>query len=515
MIPHNPPTLLYAAPITLHPHPHTHALFHTHRKFFVPNVVTHSLFRSQQSHDIKDWVRRGGGTDNSNFGLYTYTATLNWLQYDSVYDYFRITVEYIYLIMTVITMYYEIFSWYAAIKQDADKTVWSQIATGWNFFDMVVYVFNILVIFAFLYIQAMAPAATRNPQAPFDSWNPGQCALRYYTVWLYVAGLNTVLQGLQLMSYMQFHPGLRIYAQLIARSTKYLKDFLAFLVYLFLGLAFGSLGLAKSSGGPLDFIFTTTALSSITRLTFGFYDFSDFINNYQGMGTFGVTRELWFWLCVVMNVIVVQNITLAIIGRSFEDAVEEQAETHPEPYDAFLTTSVKRAKFAVKWRVLRYIFRIDIMGNKCLPSDGSTGWFTKQERGWILCKTKWARRLLVFFTDQTHGEIVYAEQWTRLIEIDAQAAGGIRSKVFERTRSIRSHGVSVSQDDIGSILNGGSDKIKKLERKEFEKVLAIAVRPEVYPMYNDVLQAHFGTRLRSFGTSGAVGVCYCVSPHHC
>ena len=46
------------------------------------------------------------------------------------------------------------------------------------------------------------------------------------TIWLYVAGINTIFQGLQLQQYMQFHPGLRIYATLIGRSFVYLKDFL-------------------------------------------------------------------------------------------------------------------------------------------------------------------------------------------------------------------------------------------------------------------------------------------------
>ena len=46
-------------------------------------------------------------------------------------DYFRMLVEYSYVLMTMVTFYYEVFSWYAAVKQSAgESTVWNQIATG-------------------------------------------------------------------------------------------------------------------------------------------------------------------------------------------------------------------------------------------------------------------------------------------------------------------------------------------------------------------------------------------------
>ena len=122
-------------------------------------------------------------------------------------------------------------------------------------------------------------------------------------------------------------------------------------------------------------------------------------------------------------------------STAFEDAVEEQKEINPEPYDAFITSSLFRFKFAIKWRVLRYVFRFDLHGEKCLPSKENVKpwfsgcyliptwrhWFTKRERQWLLIKTKWARRLLVFFTDQTRGEIDHAEQWTSVVN---DAEGG-------------------------------------------------------------------------------------------
>ena len=112
-----------------------------------------------------------------------------------------------------------------------------------------------------------------------------------------VVSSNTRVHLSHHTGFMQFHPGLRIYAQLFARSFKYFKDFIAFLSYLIIGLAFGSNALARSSGGTLDFMIASGAISGISRLTFGFYEFSDFIDGYRGMGAFGQTREFWFW-CV-------------------------------------------------------------------------------------------------------------------------------------------------------------------------------------------------------------------------
>ena len=211
--------------------------------------------------------------------------------------------------------------------------------------------------------------------------------------------------------------------------------------------------------------------------------------------------------------------------------MEEQKEINPEPYDAFITSSLFRFKFAIKWRVLRYVFRFDLHGEKCLPSEKNVEpwfsgyyliptwrhWFTKRERQWLLIKTKWARRLLVFFTDQTRGEIDHAEQWTSVInEVeggdngDGSTANGDGDLVIQRRHTARhrsqsenrgrSSSVTNLQDEISMILEDPA-KMKKLTQEEFEKVLNIAVLPEVYPLYHDVIKAHFGMRLQSFGKS--------------
>ena len=199
--------------------------------------------------------------------------------------------------------------------------------------------------------------------------------------------------------------------------------------------------------------------------------------------------------------------------------MEEQKEINPEPYDAFITSSLFRFKFAIKWRVLRYVFRFDLHGEKCLPSKENVKpwfsgcyliptwrhWFTKRERQWLLIKTKWARRLLVFFTDQTRGEIDHAEQWTSVVN-DAEggnngALGITRLRSASENARDRRDSVTNLQDEISDLLEDPA-KMKKLTQEEFKKVLNIAVLPEVYPLYHDVIKAHFGMRLQSFRKSG-------------
>ena len=170
-------------------------------------------------------------------------------------------------------------------------------------------------------------------------------------------------------------------------------------------------------------------------------------------------------------------------STAFDEAVEEQEKDYPEPYDSFLTNTLKRIVFGIKWRVLRYVFRVDILGHKCLPSDGSKGWLTKQERRWMLCKSKWARRLLVFFTDQTLGEIEHAEQWTIREPVD-DGTGLVRRRSTSEISRDRRASMMVLQDEISEILKD-TEKMKMLEREEFGKILNIAVRPEVYPLYEE------------------------------
>lgn len=113
-------------------------------------------------------------------------------------------------------------------------------------------------------------------------------------IWLYFAGLGMIIQGLQLQQYMQFHPGLRIYATLLGRSFVFFKDFLLYFAYLVLGLMFGVGYLMIASGGNPDFMTNAGAFSGILRLTFGYYDYADFIANYQGIGAFGFNSDLWY-----------------------------------------------------------------------------------------------------------------------------------------------------------------------------------------------------------------------------
>jgi uncharacterized membrane protein len=113
---------------------------------------------------------------------------------------------------------------------------------------------------------------------------------------LYISGLNVIFEGLQLQQYMQFHPGLRIYATLIGDAMVYLKDFGAYFLYLVLGLGFGSMALAMASGGNVDFVTLSGAISGILRMTFGYYDYDEFIANYQGVGSFGATSDIWYVL---------------------------------------------------------------------------------------------------------------------------------------------------------------------------------------------------------------------------
>ena len=97
-------------------------------------------------------------------------------------DYFRMLVGYSYWILTLITFYYEIFSWYAAVKQDPDSSIWAQIATGWNLFDTLVFMANMLMLGMYAFLWLGNSYEIRDAQAPFHSWEPGHVSQRFYVV---------------------------------------------------------------------------------------------------------------------------------------------------------------------------------------------------------------------------------------------------------------------------------------------------------------------------------------------
>lgn len=81
----------------------------------------------------------------------------------------------------------------------------------------------------------------------------------------------------------------------------------------------------------------------------------------------------------------------------------------------------------------------------------------------MVCSNKWTKRLLIFFTDQTTGEVEIKERWTRTQlsedEIDGREVYGIRQNLrkkvcimFARCRKApRNNNITPSNDEGGDI----------------------------------------------------------------
>ena len=119
---------------------------------------------------------------------------------------------------------------------------------------------------------------------------------------------------------------------------------------------------------------------------------------------------------------------------AFDDAVNEQKELHPEPYPSFVMIVFCRLKFKIKVFVLKYVMRRNIYSSEVMKV------FNDEEKEWIVCSSKWTKRLLLFFTDQTTGElavatdektgdVTYIDQWIvrekkQWKEISGRSGGG-------------------------------------------------------------------------------------------
>ena len=205
--------------------------------------------------------------------------------------------------------------------------------------------------------------------------------------------------------------------------------------------------------------------------------------------------------------------------------MDEQKELQLEPYPAFVTLVFWRLKFSIKRFILRYVMRYDIY------AEHNVRLFTKKEHEWLLCKNTWTLRLLIFFTDQSTMEVALREQWKNTTPIpssnvapsDSTSPSSIvegspeevqpespntnrksvlraaadnlrrRTRMTSRDRSLSS---VQRQKSIGELLaDNNIEGLKNMNRGDFEMLMKIATKPEVYPMFMDVLENNMFTNM--------------------
>ncbi|KXZ45481.1 hypothetical protein GPECTOR_54g222 [Gonium pectorale] len=111
---------------------------------------------------------------------------------------------------------------------------------------------------------------------------------------------------------MKYHAGLRIFYTLFRLA---LHDILEFSVFILgVGVLLGAtvFGVFILSGGNPLFTAFGSGLGAMTRLSFGFLDYSEFVSESNGLGDHEAALVLFFWVSVLLLVLVVQNTLLAV-----------------------------------------------------------------------------------------------------------------------------------------------------------------------------------------------------------
>ncbi len=197
-------------------------------------------------------------------------------------------------------------------------------------------------------------------------------------VWLYAGIINTLFIGIRILKYMNLHASLRIYARVLSRTWRTLRDFLFFFLYILFLLGLCVLAFFQISGGNPLFVTIQGALQGMALMTFGFMDFPTFYNRgesiYQasmdinidrslclsdipyllpglGLGTWQPTIVIVFWFVVATLIVISQNIILSIVVSAYEEA----KRTEPFIEASILSMLYHRTVFEIMWTVSKWV----------------------------------------------------------------------------------------------------------------------------------------------------------------
>jgi len=139
----------------------------------------------------------------------------------------------------------------------------------------------------------------------------------------------------------------------------------------------------------------SSSIKSVSLLTFTFVDYAEVANFFQGVSTFGPLIDLAFFLLVVLLVILAQNVILAIVVDSYEEA--KQRNSLDGTADSFLSSVIRRVKGTS-------IYLLHMVG--LLRHFPQHKWEPAIRRHKLLSST-FGKSLLMLFESASTGEISY------------------------------------------------------------------------------------------------------------
>ena len=234
-------------------------------------------------------------------------------------------------------------------------------SSGWDCFDITSALMSMACITASWVGAFVIPLAGRSHAdvvqtciAQASCFTMGRFFMLYLHTFLTVTGVMNVIC---VFKYTRYHAGMKVFTMLFYESWLTLRDFIPWFVLLMFTQAWFICTMYSGLGTNKDMIYSGGALSVVLRLVFGFYDYDAFISKNIGLGTMGAPGAVVFWVCVVLGIVVAQNVMLAIVGQAY-DNIQQQGKS--------LTTSVPlwtTLRRRIRWGICRRYHGLDMRVN--------------------------------------------------------------------------------------------------------------------------------------------------------
>ncbi len=109
---------------------------------------------------------------------------------------------------------------------------------------------------------------------------------------------------------------------------------------------------------------------------FGFYDYDKFIGNNLGLGSATFLGPTVFWFCIILGVVVAQNVMLAIVSQAY-DNIQQKGNTLTTRMPLW-TQSKHRLIFACRRRCITSRKKTNT-GDESALRKAKQDWFDKLE----------------------------------------------------------------------------------------------------------------------------------------
>jgi hypothetical protein len=148
----------------------------------------------------------------------------------------------------------------------------------------------------------------------------------YNGVWwiIFFIGWQTFVITISYLKKLAWHPGASIFVRTIEHAFHDLTDTAAIMLLLFLGFGMTSGMWFGAVGGDLAFKSFLDSTNTVSRLSFGLIDFTDFMSwghgkKYDGIGIGNAawTKVIVFWILFGLLNIIMLNLLIAVVSDGF------------------------------------------------------------------------------------------------------------------------------------------------------------------------------------------------------